>query len=103
MVGGKNIAAVFLHRGNQASDFLPDGLFVVPENGVDPSVENQVGTKTLLQLFRLHTGLNLQRVESVHTNFHQLRHKGHDVAAGVQMGLDAPGMRPFHSAFVDRL
>ena len=67
MVGGENIAAVFLLIGNQASISSPMASLSSQRTALTPPWKTRSEPKTLLQLFRLHTGLNLQRVESVHT------------------------------------
>ena len=62
------------------------------------AVQDQTVSIGLFQMHRIHTGFDFQRIEGVQADLDQFGQKGIDVTAGMQVGLDAPGMRPVSSS-----
>jgi len=94
----------FMHEdGKESLDFRLDPIDVVPEHGIQPSVKDKFVAAGLFQMNRIHSCLDLEGIESVKTDLDELRNKGVDVAAGVEVSFDAFFVRPLDGALLDRL
>ena len=103
MIGREDVSARLLDDRHHPLHLLSDRLRLIPQHRVDPAVQHQVFAVLPLQLDRVHAGLDLQRVERVQPHRDQLRHERADIAAGVQMRLDAVLVRPIDGPLMVRL
>ena len=103
MVGGKDISAGFLYDRNDLSHLRLDFFDIVPEDGVDPAVKDQVVSVLFLDGDRVHAGFDLEWIQRVDANLDEFRDKRPDVAAGMKMGIDAVGACPVARSLLRRL
>ena len=103
MVGGENIAASLNQNGKEPPHLSAYRIEVFPEHRVETAVYHYVLPEFLLDLFGIHAGLHLQRMDGVETKTDDVGQQSRDVSAGMQPDPRSPGVSPVDRPLVRRL
>ena len=92
----EDIAAVLFENRHLFLDLRQDRIRFAPVHRIDTAVKHQLIAVFFLNTFCVHAGLDLQRIQAVDTGVQNIRKQAHDIAAGMEPGINTSVMSPFH-------